>query len=234
MKYLRYVLILVFVVSSISFILYNFKNQEVYLNNIQISEADLDSNIQEEVKISNENKIAEKKIQVLYYFKETYGNLCSGLKEGFKVKTVRHCISTYDLSLENERVMYDNNVLSENVILRTDLTIKPNDRGEFSIATADKGIVGAVEYAGGCQDDECNFYSVKAYKILGQGNSGSPVFDSNGNYAGALSLLQQVDIDSCDEIRFEHPRFGEIADQDRKCSYYVTFATSEGFRKKIQ
>lgn len=172
-------------------------------------------------------------IQVLYYFNENSNLMCSGLKDGANIITSNHCLQKDFKDIAQDGVVTDSNVLSKNVFLRTDLVIKSNIIREFSIATVDKGVVGASDTNAGCVDDKCLFFKVKSYKSLGQGNSGTPMFDYAGDYAGALSYMHLSDTYSCDIISYIDTNNNKVEDFNRNCSFDLVFNTSENFRNKM-
>jgi hypothetical protein len=188
-------------------------------------------------KVVEQKKLDKQKVQVLYYLKEGVNSdyFCSGLKQGQKVLTASHCIyGNSDFKSNQDRVAVDDRVFSKNVVIRKDLEIVPNTKSEFMIGTADKGLVGAVKYADGCLDSDCYYFQVRSYRVLGQGNSGSPLWDPEGDYVGSLSYGILKDEQSCEKIVFNHPTITNIEDGlNRICSYILVFNTDFDYRLKI-
>lgn len=207
------------------------RNEGVSVARVELSKVEFTkSDDVDNAEIKSSFIVKKKEFQILYYYKETTKGLCSGLKQGEKVLTAKHCVYK-NIDLKTDSVFVDHYVYSKNVLIRKDVTIESNDRKEFSIATADKGVVsGVVPKEGGCVDDKCLFFKIKSYRPLGQGNSGTPLFDYDGEYAGALSFGEGGY--SCDVINFDNESLYVDRDSDRSCSFYVIFSTSENFRKK--
>ena len=170
-----------------------------------------------------------KSVEIVYYIKQIGEELftCSGLaKADSMVDTVSHCLG-YKQG-KNEKIVTDS-IPKNQILLSNRLDILPNQNLEFSIATIDKALVGAVS-DGGCTDKTCEFFKLKAYKSLGQGNSGTPVFAPNGILAGHLSFLESLDTYSCGTIEYPNTTW-RPSTQKRDCGYKLVITTTKEFRE---
>jgi hypothetical protein len=176
-------------------------------------------------------EISEKTVEVVYYIKQTQDGLftCSGLlRENFKIDTVSHCLDFR--KSKNEKLVSD--TITKSQILATNkYLINSNQNLELSIATVDKGLVLATINEG-CIDKECNYYGIKSYKSLGQGNSGSPVFGSDTKLAGHLSYLQTDNSYLCDTIKYTSTIW-KPANQKRECGYNLILTTTKEFKNSL-
>lgn len=188
-------------------------------------------------------------VEAVYYFKKITDNTgftCSGIKIGNTIKTITHCIDTglqstspVELTkVENEENLVDDDTINPDYILIDKmLTISSNTELKFSIASADKNIVTANKYQG-CLDVDCKFYSIKSTDVLGQGNSGSGVYDMFGDYAGAISMMttnengNEISV-ACPAILFNNPDIKPAKIEDRKCSDLIIFRTTQSFVDKV-
>jgi hypothetical protein len=176
-------------------------------------------------------EISEKTVEVVYYIKQTQDGLftCSGLlRENFKIDTVSHCLDFR--KSKNEKLVSDTITRSQ-ILTINKYTINSNQNLELSIATVDKGLVLATINEG-CIDKECNYYGIKSYKSLGQGNSGSPVFGADTNLVGHLSYLQTDNSYLCDTIKYTSTIW-KPTNQKRDCGYNLILTTTKEFKNNL-
>lgn len=149
-------------------------------------------------------------VRAVYYYNPDKG-YCSGVVDKDKIVTILHCVE--DGFITDEKVV---EIDLEDYLLVIDKTYRfTTEEGVYYLATVDNGIAKArPESPNKCAD--CGNLFLVSETPIGGGNSGTAVFDWNGEFVGSLSgtVFQDDSPNSfdCDPI---------IGDRLRRCAYIV-------------
>ena len=173
-------------------------------------------------------------VTVIYFWfatSEGYGALCSGELNSAKtvITTVTHCQN--NAPKNPDRVMYRNIPVNSPDIFAVytqSFNINFGDNN-YKIISVDKGIVNAsydTRTNGHCYtgSNTCNEILVKTSTTLGEGNSGSTVYDPSGRFVGVLS-------GGFEESRCPLIAVGNLPPQggNRSCSTSIIIALDGGY-----
>jgi multidrug efflux pump subunit AcrA (membrane-fusion protein) len=139
---------------------------------------------------------------------------CSGQLIGTTIRTVNHCNGGKDITHDPAVNVPLGN---KEILIDTPLSVTPQ-KGLYYIMSADKGVVSAKE-----EFDSIGLYpgailSLILTQPLGEGNSGSAIYDWTGKYVGALSVGLGTEF-KCPIIPV--PNYVSLGDQERFCSYKI-------------
>jgi hypothetical protein len=179
-----------------------------------------------ELKVPKSNNVT-KTVNVIYFWFRLEGTqtgaLCSGMTQGNVILTVSHCQSNKPAS----DIVLSRSLLEEDIVpvYQETLTANFND-GKFKIFTVDKGVVnGFYNKYNYCQVGKCEFIYLDTEQLVGEGNSGSPLYDPAGNFVGVLS-------GGFNEVQCPSIKVGLLANNEgvRNCSTDISFAVDKSYK----
>ena len=160
--------------------------------------------------VITENKVTQ--ITAVFYQNKTTNATCSGILNSGKIITIAHCLDS-NIALNDEKVI-EIDAENHEMLITKNYNLENLEKNVYYVASVDKGLVkGYGKPIPNCSD--CPNLFLKLENFLGEGNSGSGVYDWNGKYIGSLSNTSYPDKSfECKAIYY--------TDLDRWCNYEFT------------